>query len=66
MPTEEPKSYDEDIDNADNFASLDPADEYAATYATQAQALALISIAKTLRRIELALKDVTEMKPRKY
>lgn len=56
MPIEEePKPYDEDLIEADKLASL-PADHKCATaYATQAQALALISIARTLRRLELLL-----------
>lgn len=53
MPTEEPKPYDEDINNADVLVNVDPAEECAAAHATQAQAYALISIARTLRRLEL-------------
>ncbi len=55
MPTEEPKPYDENIDWADTLVNVDPALDYAAAHATQAQAYALISIARTLRRLELLL-----------
>lgn len=55
MPLEEPKPYDEDIDNADTLVSVDPCQEGAEACAVQAQASALISIARTLRRLELLL-----------
>ncbi len=56
MPIEEePKPYDEDIIEADKLVNVDPGNEYAAAYSTQAQAYALISIARTLRRLELLL-----------
>ncbi len=55
MPLEEPEPYDEDIDNADNLVNTPPDVGLAAGYSAQAQAYALISIAKTLRRLELLL-----------
>ena len=51
------KFEDEDIENADNLANVDPAHTYAQAYSTQAQTYALISIAKTLRRLETLLDD---------
>lgn len=43
---------DKDIDWADTLVNVDPALDYAVAHSTQAQAYALISIAKTLRRLE--------------
>lgn len=52
---------DEDINNADTLVNVDPALDYAQAHSTQAQAYALISIAKALRRLETFLQKPIEI-----
>lgn len=52
---------DKDTDWAETLVNVDPALDYAAAHSTQAQAYALISITKTLRRLEIFLQKPIEI-----
>ncbi len=55
------KVDDEDLENADNLVNVDPGLDYASAHSIQAIAYALISIAKTLRRLEIFLQKPIEI-----